>query len=373
MEETAAELTPTQDDVPMDPMQKIAAFLSQMPPNWELAEKHGYANGCINSSETSLVYDDPTSYCPCCQLPYVTEEHFYPICVDNTNLGDLGPGFPLFFIFMKYLTIYLLILTLIYFLPMAFLLATALNEIKDNLKPDDSLFALFSLGALIQHVGDEGYALDMEKRQKFINAFGFIYVYSIFFSAIFFAYIKTKLWQKISELDQSAFTPSDYCIMGSNMDFDGYSPEAIKKGVVEYFNDNYDGMGDKIVYVNPAYKIGEFYKLSTRYTELNKQKMMLALFKQSGEYSDDQMQEFVDLGDSAPEDYPKIKKGLCGKKPLITSEVDDEIKDVEAQIAEFEKQASDGDDNDDSKQQEAFTGIVFIVFKNPQDCLRVMQ
>jgi hypothetical protein len=150
-----------EDNGSNDPMGKIAAFLSKMPPNWELAEKHGAANLCINSSETSLNYDDPNSYCPCCQLPYIVEENMYPICVENTNLGDLGPGFPLFFIFMKYLTIYMLILTLIYFLPMAILVVKALNDIKNNLQSDDSMFALFSIGALLQHAGEQGYTLNL--------------------------------------------------------------------------------------------------------------------------------------------------------------------------------------------------------------------
>lgn len=95
---------------------------------------------------------------------------------------------------MKYLTIYLTILTLIYFIPMALLIGSALNEIKDDLQPDDSMFALFSLGALIQHVGVEGYSLNLAKRQDYINVFGIIYCVSIFFSAFFFAFIKTKLF-----------------------------------------------------------------------------------------------------------------------------------------------------------------------------------
>jgi hypothetical protein len=92
------------------------------------------------------------------------------------------------------LTKYLFILTIIYFLPMAFLIVNALNDIKDNLQPDDSMFALFSFGALIQHAGEEGFSLDLKKRQEYINAFGYIFVASILFSALFFAYTKTKLW-----------------------------------------------------------------------------------------------------------------------------------------------------------------------------------
>jgi drug/metabolite transporter superfamily protein YnfA len=212
-----------------DPMAKIADFLSTMPPNWDLAEAHGKANLCINSSETVLNFENPDSYCQCCHLPIPTEEQMYPICVANKELGDLGPGFPLFFIFMKYLAVYLFILTLIFFLPMAFLIWNALQELKGNLAPDDSMFALFSLGAIFQHIGEPGYDLDVDKRARFLNAYGGIFLGTTIFSALFISYIKTKLDQKIAELDQSAFTPSDYCVMGQHMFFDEFSPEYIKK------------------------------------------------------------------------------------------------------------------------------------------------
>ena len=77
------------------------------------------------------------------------------------------------------------------------------------------------------------------------------------------------------------------------------------------------------------------------------------------------------MGDTAPEGYPKIKDGLCGKKTVNSAEVEEELKEVEEQIKTFEKQASE--DADAGAQEEAFTGIVFIIFKNPQECLRVLQ
>ena len=95
------------------------------------------------------------------------------------------------------------------------------------------------------------------------------------------------------------------------MEFDGYSTEDIKQGVIDYFNDNYEGLGDNVVYVNPAYKIGAFYKLSTRYAELNKLKMILAMYKKECKFSDDEMLEFAE-GENAPDNYPKVKQGLCG-------------------------------------------------------------
>ena len=56
--------------------------------------------------------------------------------------------------------------------------------------------------------------------------------------------------------------------MGENIWFgDGCSPEEIKKGVTEFMNDKYQGLGKNIVYVNPAYKIGPFYNLSKNCTK----------------------------------------------------------------------------------------------------------
>ena len=146
-------------------MESTAAFLSQMPPDWELAKAHGKANLVVNSSETEIDFENPETFCRCCQLPIPNDENLYPLCVDNTDLGDLGPGFPLFFIFMKYLAFYLFILTIIFFLPMAYLIYSSMSELTSNLAPYDSEFALFSLGALIHHIGEEGYEnLDVQKR-----------------------------------------------------------------------------------------------------------------------------------------------------------------------------------------------------------------
>jgi len=104
VQETAQDLIPPKDvdleggeDAPPDPLEKVANFLKQIPPDWEAAEKHGRANLVVDSSKTVLQLDEDGTYCPCCQLPYVEDDQLYPICVDNSELGELGPGFPLFF------------------------------------------------------------------------------------------------------------------------------------------------------------------------------------------------------------------------------------------------------------------------------------
>ena len=48
----------------------VTAFLTQVPPDWEKAELHGMANLVLNSANTKLDLEDPSTFCPCCQMPY---------------------------------------------------------------------------------------------------------------------------------------------------------------------------------------------------------------------------------------------------------------------------------------------------------------
>jgi len=73
-----------------------------------------------DTSAIDLNLNDKDSYCQCCFQPIPADEHFYSIFVTNVLLGDWGPGFPLFFEFMKKLNWLLVILTLVYFCPMAY-------------------------------------------------------------------------------------------------------------------------------------------------------------------------------------------------------------------------------------------------------------
>lgn len=132
-----------------DSMQDAAAFMRQVPPNWEKAEKHGEANLVLDSTKTELNMEDPDSFCPCCQLPYPNEEAYLEINVNNLDLGFLGPGFPLFFVLMKLLCIYLFILCIIYFLPVALAITKALDDLEGTEFFIESSVAMFSYGAFI--------------------------------------------------------------------------------------------------------------------------------------------------------------------------------------------------------------------------------
>jgi hypothetical protein len=100
--------------------------------------------------------------------------------------------------------------------------------------------------------------------------------------------------------------------------------------------------------------------------------MILEAYKEKFKLSDDQMREYAAMGETCPEDYPKVKKGRCGgNQPLNYDDVVTELDDVKVKIEEFEKNATE--DADKSKQEDMYTGIVFIVFKSPLDCIHVIQ
>ena len=59
------------------------------------------------------------------------------------------------------------------------------------------------------------------------------------------------------------------------------------------------------------------------------------------------MENFANMGDDAPEEYPKVKSGLFGfgKKPVSQAEVLREFEEIKKSIKEFEKQASENADS----------------------------
>ena len=81
-------------------------------------------------------------------MPFPSKEHFLPLCVKNTDLGNFGPGFPLLFEFIKYNAILLAVLTLIYFVPAMVMIFLAFKKVKMGEEEDD--MSLFSFGAFIK-------------------------------------------------------------------------------------------------------------------------------------------------------------------------------------------------------------------------------
>lgn len=109
--------------------------------------------------------DDPGfTHCPCCDFPYPQPEHFYHLCIDNIDLGELGPGLPLMFEFIKYCGFMLAVLTLFYFVPAISMIGLSFEDITVAGKQNN--LSLFSFGALVTQAKTEDEILE-EKLAKY--------------------------------------------------------------------------------------------------------------------------------------------------------------------------------------------------------------
>jgi hypothetical protein len=196
--------------------------------------------------------------------------------MDNMDLGFLGPGFPLFFILMKYLCIYMFCITLIYFAPVAYVFSQSLQELDSSTDFfTESKLAMFSYGAFVAGTsGTDGYTdgvdkIDFKKRQQYINLLSGVFFASIVFSFLFFILLRRQLYLKAEQLNAKSLTAADYCIMIMNCSFeDNGNSELIFNDVKEVMQERFE-IGDKVQYTNAAYDINDFYECSASVTELN--------------------------------------------------------------------------------------------------------
>ena len=260
-------------------------------------------------------------------MPYPKDEHYYPVCVDNLDLGAMGPGFPLFFELMKMIGYLMFCLTVIYFLPCAFMMYDALKEIKDDLAPGDSVMSLFSFGAFVHHVDDEKYSyMDFSKRIDYVGKMSLLVFFSIMFSLVFLIWMRSNLLNKALKLDADAFTPSDFCVMGMTMKFENYSPGAITEKIKEVFKKKW---GIEVEYINIAYTIANFYKLSEKFNNLTKLRSIVKHYCAKEKMNEKKYRE-ISKSDEIPQDFPKIPSmlPLACKKVIDLDEVEAEMKEV---------------------------------------------
>ena len=126
---------------------EVEKFLCQIPPDWDKAAAHGRANLVVFGTE--LKPDEKDTYCICCHLPHPEDEHFKSLACANTELGEMGPGYPLYLELIKKVAWLMLFLTFFYAIPSGYLIYKSQNEIRASLQSDDSPIALFSFGAYI--------------------------------------------------------------------------------------------------------------------------------------------------------------------------------------------------------------------------------
>ena len=361
------------EEVAAEFVDEAAAFLRQIPPDWDKASEHGRANLVVDSTKTEVDVQDKDSFCVCCHLPYPKEEHFFSLCSDTWELGALGPGYPLYFEFMKWVGYLMLALTVIYFVPCAFLMYDAFKDLQEKLDKDDSVIALFSFGAFVQYTDTDDVKfsfLDYDRRNGYAQWVGILQTLCVVFSLIFLIVMRYKILQTALKLDEDAFTPSDFCLMGMDMTFDDCSPEAIKERVTQVFADKF-AIND-VVYVNPAYDIKDFYKWSAEFNELQKHKLIVQQYLEKQKFNESKYRDMCRDPESCPDDFPRRKTGLCGSQVIDLDEIENQMDEVKKQIENQENlHKEDGGNSEEQKQN--FTGIVFIVLERPKDCLKVLE
>ena len=171
--------------------------MNQIPPNWELAVKHGKANLAVDASKTTLPYSD-TTHCVCCQRQYPTEDDFYPLFGSgaNTRLGELGEGFPILFQLMKYLTYLMVFFTIFFFIPVTLMIAKIMNandKMKDKIKQQSPL-TVFSFGSFLKFSNPQGKELvNVDDRKELIQGYLVVVMLSIFVMFLLLIYLRKKI------------------------------------------------------------------------------------------------------------------------------------------------------------------------------------
>lgn len=128
----------------------IEDMLDRVPPDFDLAKRHGEASKIKNFYDPHDVKGTEEGLvCECCGMPTFKMVPKYGMCSNTSKLDALGSGFPLFYSFKKYtlyMFIVMFILVGIYTLIISVSKSDAKYWIDDN--EDPPLIVRSSLGAL---------------------------------------------------------------------------------------------------------------------------------------------------------------------------------------------------------------------------------
>lgn len=200
--------------------------------------------------------------------------------------------------------------------------------------------------------------------------------------------MRSKLYQYAEELNAKSLTPADYCVMCVGCDFDEPgNADHIHNEIKDVMEDRF-GLGNKVQYVNAAYRINDFYEHMEDLHRLNGEIATVEHFieeqkKETPDYNEDAYR--ADMGKKKlPKGFPKrkINKILVDKegnpklddegnpkrsfwKKKLPTNIDDarkELKETEEKIKELEEANLD----------ERFLKVVFIVLDRPSDATRVL-
>ena len=183
--------------------------------------------------------------------------------------------------------------------------------------------------------------------------------------------MRWRLYATAEQLNAKSLTPADYCIAAfTGQDFEDCGDSAgILQKVKDVFEERFQ-RGEKVQYINAAYDIQQFYAVSARFNELNKDIAMVNYYIADRKAKKDPIDQ--DYNEDAyrtdceaekqPKGFPSRKTGMCKKEPINLDEAKTELEEVKGQIKEIEEQ----------NLNERFLGVVFIIMEKPSDCTFIL-
>jgi hypothetical protein len=207
-------------------LQKSQDFLSNFPPDWDAAEKHGRAMIACKTLTTMADFSDPDSFDLASLQPVPTDEQRFSTCFDtNEAFGEMGSiGIPLFFEFNKCLSSMFCCTAIFYFLPMVALIGTVYSQVYDKLPKDSSSIGLVSIGiflydpimpesVLINKTAQTSFGiryLAFSQRKDFIGYAGLLLILAVLVFVISLTCARIHLTRMAFKLDDAICTQSDF-------------------------------------------------------------------------------------------------------------------------------------------------------------------
>jgi hypothetical protein len=304
--------------------------------DFKLAQKHRECKLVRNISWLNREDNQNIDFeaCECCGYPFVSSTQSAPVfsvCVPSFELKEIGPGFPLYFSFTKYLNWILVFIVLAFSIP----------AIVDNVQADhyDDWEGSESSNVLIRmSVGNHGDPDDEDEAFPLWQSIMNILMMALMYVAYYL--IRARQHVQTQVIDDAIVTPGDYAILVK-----GLPAEFSKEEISEFFakQGRKDGVEVVVDKVNLPYKIKEFVEKSKTHESLKN-----LLF-------DKQAFEEANPGQTFQE-----RRLFCCKKPSrLASEIEQECEEITKQLLDFIDRAETGDVS-------LLVGQAFVTFRRQE-------
>ena len=170
-----------------------------------------------------------------------------------------------------------------------------------------------------------------------------------------------------AELDKGMVSPSDFCLMGTDIQFDEdehYDKMKMEEIIKEKFSEKYHA---EVEYINPAWKIDQYYKWVDEQIKMSKLKTLIEAYCEENGHDKDSF-DGNDHSDISALKWP----GVCCRKTVLMSDLKEKLEEVTQKIEDREKQVK-GDGQMDADEKDKYTGVCFVIMKTPKDCQKVLE